>query len=62
MTRDDRRALCGTRVTLDGHAAVIGGAALPYALITRLDGRGGSVEYAWPTVARVVAAGGRFRS
>ena len=50
------------RVTLDGHPATVSGTSLPFAIVRRLDGRGGSVEYAWPTVAHIIDNGGRFES
>lgn len=49
-------------VTLDGLPAVVRGAFLPFALVCRADGRGGNVEFAWATVARVMTKGGAFTS
>jgi hypothetical protein len=57
-----RQKLCETPVTLDGEPARISGWANPFAAVTRSDGRGGSVEFAWPTAARIVEAGGAFQS
>lgn len=58
-----RRTLCETAgATLDGQPAVISGWLLPFAKVSRLDGCGGEVEFAWPTVARIVELGGRFTS
>ncbi len=62
ISRDDKVKLISARVTLDGAPATIGGTALPFAEVSRLDGKGGRVEYAWTTVARIVANGGRFVS
>jgi hypothetical protein len=57
-----RRALCAATVTLDGKPAKISGARAESAYVTALPG-GPAVEYAWPTVARVVAENdGRFTS
>jgi hypothetical protein len=58
---DARRALCGARVTLDGRPAKIGGARCDFAAVSVLPD-GPSYEFAWPTVARIVAIGGDFRS
>lgn len=57
-----KRSLCVEHVTLDGAPAVISGYALDFAHLRRLDGVGGAVEFAWPTVARIVANGGTFLS
>lgn len=57
-----RQRLCETKVTLDGEPARIIGWSHPFATVSRSDGRGGRVEYAWLTVARVVEAGGAFQS
>lgn len=57
----ERRALCSARVTLNGSPAVISGAQREFAHVTDLATRL-SAEWAWETVARVVAAGGAFRS
>lgn len=57
-----RRELCASTVTLYGQPATIAGALQPFAVVRRLDGKGGAVEFAWSTVARIVAAGGAFCS
>ena len=57
-----RQRLCETTVTLDGEPARISGWANTFAAVSRGDGRGGSVEFAWPTAARIVDAGGAFQS
>jgi len=56
-----RYELCDTRVTLDGKPAKIGGARNEFATV-RLIRSGLSAEFAWPTVARIVARGGEFKS
>jgi hypothetical protein len=58
-----RRRLCEHRVTLDGADATVNGIfAQSFAVVRRLDGQGGPVEYAWPTVSRVIDQGGHFKS
>jgi hypothetical protein len=66
-----RQALCAASlercrsdspVTLDGLPAVIRGAFQQFAKLARADGRGGDVEFAWATVARVMENGGAFSS
>lgn len=47
--------------TLDGKPATVAGMYLDYARIATLDGKQ-SIEYAWPTVQRVMESGGNFRS
>lgn len=62
LSHEDRLALCQERaVTLDGHPAVISGARERFASVRTLTG-GYGTEWAWSTVARVVANGGDFRS
>jgi hypothetical protein len=58
---DTRRELCGARVTLNGEPAMISGASRDFANVTQL-GTGLSCEWAWSTVARIVAKGGEFKS
>ena len=61
MTLADKRELCTAEVTLDDRRARITGARNAFAMVVTLpDGPG--YEYAWSTVARVVAAGGAFKS
>lgn len=61
MTRDERLTLCGAVVTLNGQRAKISGALRDFAVVT--DHKTGlSAEWAWPTVARIVANGGAFKS
>jgi hypothetical protein len=57
-----RRRFCEIGTTLDGSPARITGWANPFAQVTRTDGRGGTVEFSWPTVARVLACGGEFHA
>ncbi|UBV20397.1 MULTISPECIES: hypothetical protein [Mycolicibacterium] len=62
-SQHERRALCETAaVTLDGAPARISGSSLPFAKVSRKDGRGGEVEFAWDTVALIVTNGGKFQS
>lgn len=61
VTDDERRALCDARVTLNGEPAKIAGTSLPFATVTTL-ATGLGCQWAWPTVARIVANGGRFTS
>ncbi|KXO93005.1 Uncharacterised protein (plasmid) [Tsukamurella tyrosinosolvens] len=60
----ERRALVQTAgITLDGRPASIGGARNDFASVSTTDGGPlVDVEFAWATVARVVDAGGDFRS
>jgi hypothetical protein len=53
--------LCEARVTLNGERAKISGARNDYATI-RIASSGLGCDWAWETVARIVAAGGDFRS
>jgi hypothetical protein len=57
---DERRRLCCESCTLDGKPAVIMGALNDFATVAAFP-VGPSYEWAWSTVARVVAAGGMFR-
>ncbi|UBV13024.1 hypothetical protein [Mycolicibacterium fortuitum] len=57
-----RQRLCESKVTLDGEPARIIGWGQPFATVSRSDGRGGRVEFAWATAARIVDAGGAFQS
>jgi hypothetical protein len=58
-----RQQLCEATVTLDGGPAIITGAKLPFAKVEPLrSGSGGAVEFAWPTVERIISNGGAFRS
>lgn len=59
LTLDGRRYLCAARVTLNGKPAAIGGARNRFATVTALD-MSVSAEWAWETVARIVARGGDF--
>lgn len=58
-TYEQRRDLGDVRVTLDGKPARITGFRMPFAQIQSNDE---SIEFAWQTVARVVATGGEFYS
>jgi hypothetical protein len=61
IPQDERRELVHADVTLDGIRAKITGYCRPYANVTAFPD-GPSVEFAWSTVARVVANGGAFKS
>jgi hypothetical protein len=60
-TIEQRRELCAATVTLDGQPAWIGGASLDFAIVRQIK-TGLGAEWAWPTVARIVANGGAFKS
>lgn len=65
MSTDTQRHRTLTEVrglTLDGRPARIIGAQCPYALVAQFDRPYTSHEYAWPTIERIVALGGAFRS
>jgi hypothetical protein len=63
MTLQAKRELCWTEdVTLDGQPAMIMGARNAFATVATLHIGGPAVEFAWPTVARIVADGAAFRS
>jgi len=63
--RLERRRLAheyaGARCTLNGAPATIGGRQLDFAHVGQIDGPL-RVEYAWQTVAHVMAAGGAFNA
>lgn len=58
---DERRELCAADVTLDGRPARIAGSRNDFATV-RVRATGLGAEWSWPTVRRVVANGGEFRS
>lgn len=60
-TLDQRRELCAAKVTLNGQPATISGAMRDFAVVRDIK-TGLGAEWAWVTVARIVANGGRFRS
>lgn len=62
-TLEERRELCARRdITLDGKPAMIMGAQMPFAKVAFRDS-GASLEWAWPTVARICRErGGAFKS
>lgn len=63
LTLQAKRELCWTEdVTLDGKPAKIMGAANAYATVATLNVDGPAVEFAWPTVVRIVASGAAFKS
>ena len=57
----ERYELASTPVTLNGQPAQIGGVKLDFAGV-RITETGESYEWAWETVARIVANGGNFTS
>ena len=60
---DARRELADTKgITLDGEPAVIVGHRNPFAKVATLRSDGPVAEFAWPTVARIIAKGGAFKS
>lgn len=61
VTQEQRGALCAAHVTLDGKPANICGRLEQFAIVARLDGAA-RIEITWPAVARIVAAGGKFKS
>ena len=61
LTEKQRYELADTPVTLNGEPAQIAGVKLPFAHVRNLE-TGLSREWAWETVARIVANGGDFRS
>ena len=61
LTEEQRYKLAATPVTLNGEPAQIAGVKLPFAHVRNME-TGLSCEWAWETVARIVANGGDFRS
>jgi len=60
---EQRQKLCQAAVTLDGEPARISGWANSFAAVSRTDGRGGHVDFAWATAAHIVAhRNGAFQS
>ena len=57
----DRHALVLAAVTLDGKRARVSGIRNDFATVTD-SATGMAVEFAWPTVERVVRNGGAFKS
>ena len=49
-------------ITLDGEIAAMAGARATYGVVRLLSGKGGDVEYSWPAIERILAAGGKFVS
>lgn len=60
-TRDERQAMCGMAVTLNGKPAKVSGVNLDFARVTD-KATGLSCEWAWPTVRRIIERGGKFQS
>lgn len=61
ITYDRRCELIAEHVTLDGKPAIITGSKQRFATVAQL-GSALKVEFAWATVARIVANGGAFKS
>jgi hypothetical protein len=61
-TLSERVALTGASVTLDERPARITGYRREFATVTDRADPARSAEWAWPTVARIVARGGEFAS
>jgi hypothetical protein len=59
---DERRDLADARVTLNGERAMIMCERKPIAKVATLRSDGPVAAFDWPTVARIVADGGRFTS
>lgn len=57
----DGRIFVGADCTLDGKPATISGHSLDFGWVCQLP-HGIRAEYAWPTIARVMFDGGRFKS
>ena len=65
MPIEDRERLVEdgrTNVTLDGEPAYLAGSHLDFCRVYRKDRKGGSVEFAWPTVERILRSHRRFQS
>ena len=62
ITTEQKYELISARVTLDGKPAKISGARMQFATVATLDASGAAVEFSWQAVARIVAAGGKFKS
>jgi hypothetical protein len=61
LTLTQKYDLIAAVVTLDGKPAKVSGALQPFATVAQLPS-GNAVEFAWSTVARIVAKDGSFRS
>jgi len=63
ITQDQKDDLIYEKATLDGSPATIRGRLLKYAVVSRIYTPSHSVEFAWDTVAHIVAnRGGAFKS
>lgn len=62
ITTEQKYELIASRVTLNGKPAKVSGARLQFATVATLNSDGAAVEFAWPTVARIIAAGGKFKA
>jgi|DEB0MinimDraft_4_1074332.scaffolds.fasta_scaffold190919_1 hypothetical protein len=61
IKEDERYDLVNTPVTLNGQPAQIAGAKMDFPIVRNIE-TGEHYEYAWQTVAHVVANGGNFKS
>lgn len=61
VIEQDGRLFVGMDCTLDGKQATIIGRRLEAGIVAELP-HGLRVEFAWPTIARVMAQGGEFKS
>jgi hypothetical protein len=62
VTTEQKYELIAQHVTLNGKPAKISGARQQFAMVATLNSEGAAVEFAWTTVARIVAAGGKFKA
>jgi hypothetical protein len=62
ITTEQKYDMISQRVTLNGKPAKISGARRQFAMVATLNSEGASAEFAWSTVARIVAAGGKFKA
>jgi hypothetical protein len=56
------REYVGVACTLDGGRARVVGRQLSHGRVCALDGTLREIEFSWPTIARVMQAGGKFKS
>ena len=62
-SEQQRRHLCAAPgATLDGAPAVISGWRLPFAKVTRRDGRGEDCEFSWDAAVLIMNTNRRFQS
>jgi hypothetical protein len=61
VSAPDGRSFVGQECTLDGKPATVAGRLLDHGIVAQYP-QGLRVEFAWPTIARIMTAGGEFRS